>query len=44
MKPLIAESQVLIFKELHRLNPVGYFRTEVNDLLARFVQERRAWT
>jgi hypothetical protein len=27
---------VLIFKELHRPNTVGYFRTDVNNLLARF--------
>ena len=28
---------MLILKELHQPNTVGYFRTEVNNLLARFV-------
>src|SRR5262245_32548306 len=37
MRPLISESQMLILKELRRPNTVGYFRTEVNNLLARFV-------
>ena len=32
-----SESQVLIFKELHYANTVAYFRTDVNNPLARFV-------
>src|SRR5205809_3647963 len=31
-----SESQVLILKELHRADTVAYFRTDVNNLLARF--------
>ena len=34
-----SESQVLILKELHRADTVAYFRTDVNNLLARFVAQ-----
>ena len=38
------ESQELILKELHRADTVTYFRTEVNNLLARFDVSRVSTT
>jgi hypothetical protein len=36
----VCESQVLILKELQRADTVAYFRTDVNNPLARFARER----
>src|SRR2546422_6391787 len=36
MRLLVCESQVLILEELQRANTVAYFRTDVNNPLARF--------
>lgn len=38
MRLLAYESQVLILQELHGANTVAYFRTDVNNPLARFAQ------